>query len=285
VIASLTSVVVGVVVGGAIWMAVREVFDAGVFARTNHRGAPVLTSVGIVIPITVTLLAGFLRVMQLLTQRAPGWDQLVGPTVTAALGFGLFGLLDDLAGTGQSGGFRGHLGALARGRVTTGALKLLGGGAVALLTSAALARGDEGLVGALRDAAIVALAANAANLLDRRPGRTTKVAGAAFLGLALWSGSPTLVGPGVGVGAAIALLPSEFRERIMLGDAGANALGALVGLATLAALPTATARWVVLSLLLALNLMSVVVSFSSVIDAVPPLRYLDRLGRRTEPED
>jgi hypothetical protein len=38
-------------------------------------------------------------------------------------------------------------------------------------------------------------------------------------------------------------------------------------------------------LLLALNLMSEVVSFSSVIDAVPPLRYLDRLGRRTEPED
>jgi UDP-N-acetylmuramyl pentapeptide phosphotransferase/UDP-N-acetylglucosamine-1-phosphate transferase len=71
----------------------------------------------------------------------------------------------------------------------------------------------------------------------------------------------------------------------MLGDAGANALGALVGLATLAALPTATARWVVLSLLLFLNLMSEVVSFSSVIDAVPPLRYLDRLGRRTEPED
>ena len=93
------------------------------------------------------------------------------------------------------------------------------------------------------------------------------------------------MGPGVGVGAAIALLPSEFRERIMLGDAGANALGALVGLATLAALPTATARWAVLALLVAVNLLSEFVSYSAVIDAVPPLRYLDRLGRRTDPED
>ena len=284
-IASVLAVLVGVAVGGAIWLAVRDVFDVDVFARTNHRGAPVLTGVGIVIPVTVTLLAGFLRIMQLVTQRAPGWDQLVGPTVTAALGFGLFGLLDDLAGTGQSGGFRSHLGALARGRVTTGALKLLGGGAVALLTSAALARGDEGLLGALRDAAIVALAANAANLLDRRPGRTTKVALAAFAGLALWSGSPTLVGPGVGVGAALALLPAEFRERIMLGDAGANALGALVGLAALAALPTAPARWALLGVLLGLNLLSEFVSFSAVIDAVAPLRYLDRLGRRGDDPD
>ncbi len=278
-IASTLAVLTGLLVGGAVWLAVREVFDVGVFARTNHRGLPVTTGVGILIPVTVTLLAGFLRVMQLVTQRAPGWDQLVGPSVTAALGFGLFGLLDDLAGTGESGGFRGHLGALARGRITTGVLKLVGGGAVALLTSAALVRGDEGLLGALRDAAVVALAANTANLFDRRPGRTTKVAAVAFVALAVWSRSPTLVGPGVGLGAALSLLPSELRERIMLGDAGSNALGALLGLATLAALPGASARWAVLAVLVVLNVVSEFVSFSTVIDAVPPLRWADRLGR------
>ena len=37
-------------------------------------------------------------------------------------------------------------------------------------------------------------------------------------------------------------------------------------------------RWIVLGVLLALNLASEVVSFSQVIDATPPLRWLDRLG-------
>ena len=64
----------------------------------------------------------------------------------------------------------------------------------------------------------------------------------------------------------------------MLGDAGANPLGALCGLAALAAAPAAGARWIILIVLLALNLVSEVVSFTAVIDRVAPLRWLDRLG-------
>lgn len=277
---SLLALPVGAAVCAALWAATAASFDVEALRRNNYRGAAVLTGVGVLVPVTLALLAGFIRLMQVITERNPSWDQLVGPSVAAALGFGLLGLLDDVTGVGQSGGFRAHFGRLLHGEISSAMLKVIGGAAVALVVSAAVGRGDEGVSGALRDAAIVALAANLANLLDRRPGRATKVATVAFVVAALTSGAPSLVGPGLGVGAAIGLLPPEFRERIMLGDAGANPLGALCGLAALVAVPGAAGRWVLVVSLVVLTVASEFVSFSRVIDAVAPLRWLDRLGRR-----
>ena len=51
----------------------------------------------------------------------------------AVFGFGLLGMIDDLAAVGEDRGFKGHLGALREGRVTTGLLKLFGGAAVAVV--------------------------------------------------------------------------------------------------------------------------------------------------------
>jgi UDP-N-acetylmuramyl pentapeptide phosphotransferase/UDP-N-acetylglucosamine-1-phosphate transferase len=77
---------------------------------------------------------------------------------------------------------------------------------------------------------------------------------------------------------AAGLLAADLRERLMLGDAGANALGAALGLGVvLTASPAA--RTAVLIAVVALNLASEVVSFSRIIDGVAPLRALDRLGR------
>lgn len=70
-----------------------------------------------------------------------------------------------------------------------------------------------------------------------------------------------LVGPVVG--ASIALLPDELAERCMLGDTGANALGAALGVAAVVRAP----RPVRPALL------------GGVIDRVPMLRRLDRWGR------
>jgi hypothetical protein len=65
----------------------------------------------------------------------------------------------------------------------------------------------------------------------------------------------------------------------MLGDTGANLLGAVLGLAVVleASRPV---RTVVLVALILLNLASERVSFSAVIDRTPGLRQFDRLGRR-----
>jgi UDP-GlcNAc:undecaprenyl-phosphate/decaprenyl-phosphate GlcNAc-1-phosphate transferase len=106
-----------------------------------------------------------------------------------------------------------------------------------------------------------------------------KVALVAYFAVLLGAGfDGELTGVAVIAGAAAALLWPDLRERLMLGDAGSNVLGAVAGLGVV----LSTALWVrvvVLVVVLALNLASEAVSFSKVIERVPPLRYADRLGR------
>jgi hypothetical protein len=197
-------------------------------------------------------------------------------TVTA-LGFGLLGLLDDLGGAGESGGFGGHLRAVADGRLTTGAVKLFGGAAVAVVVVAVVESGSLGRL--LADGALVALAANLGNLFDRAPGRTTKVALLALVVLVVGAGAePELAGVALVVGAGAGLLPGDLGERLMLGDAGANVLGAALGLGVVLVC-SPTTRTVVLVVVALLNLASERVSFSKVISSVSPLRAADRWGR------
>ena len=101
----------------------------------------------------------------------------------------------------------------------------------------------------------------------------------AFIALVATSGAArALSGVAVVIGAALALLLDDLHERLMLGDAGANVVGAALGLGVVLTCAPAT-RLVVLAIVTFLNLLSEVVSFSRVIDAVPPLRFLDRTGR------
>ena len=272
----------GVAVGALAWWALRAQLGARVFARPNHRGVLVPTAAGLVLPLTALVVAAGVA----LGESAGGWRAGApvarGATLAIVIGFALLGLVDDLAGRGEDGrGFRGHLAALARGRLTTGGLKLVGGGAVALAVCAPVSGGGPGRL--LADALLVALAANLGNLFDRVPGRTLKISLVAFAALALATGlDPELAGVAVVVGAGLALLPGDLGERLMLGDTGANALGGVLGLGVVLTTAPGT-RLVVLVAVAALNLASEVVSFSRVIESVPVLRALDQAGRRHQP--
>jgi UDP-N-acetylmuramyl pentapeptide phosphotransferase/UDP-N-acetylglucosamine-1-phosphate transferase len=275
----LVYVVAGAILGAQAYVALRPVLTTPVFARRNHRGDDVPTAAGLAIVLAVVAVAAIVAVIS-----AAGWtgDAAATPgrvaTVIAVVGFGFVGLLDDLAGGWSGGGFRAHLGALRHGQLTTGAVKLVGGAVVAVVAVAAL--GDQTLGWLLVDAAVVALAANLANLLDRAPGRTIKVGLVAFAVLAAADGaSAAVAGPGLAVGAAAALAVPDLQEQAMLGDTGANVLGAAVGLAAVIALdpgPTVALA----AVLLALNVVSEWVSFSAVIDRTGPLRWFDRLGSK-----
>ena len=222
--------------------------------RTNHRGAPVSLASGPALALAATCAAAL----------------PLPAAAVAGLSAAALGAYDDVAGAREqergAKGLRGHVRALRRGRVTAGTVKVVGLGASGVLAASLLpgVRRDA-LVGGL----VVAGTANLLNLLDLRPGRALKT------GLA---GALALGQPGV-AGAAAALLPGDLGERTMLGDAGANALGAVLGLA-LAGRLDRRGRRVALGVLVALTGASEVVSYSRVIDAVAPLRAVDRWGRR-----
>lgn len=275
----LAHLALGLVVGAGVYLALRPTLASPLLSRTNHRGAPVATAAGLVVVLALVLVdAGFevadaaghhLAVPVIVGRRV---------VVLAAVGFGLLGFVDDLLGVGDSGGFRGHLRAMAKGRLTSGGVKLVGGGAVALISVAAVEPSSMGRL--LVDGALVALSANLANLLDRAPGRCLKVTAVAFAVLAATAAAdPILAGVALAVGAGLALVRADLGESVMLGDAGANVLGAALGLGVVLTAAPST-RSVVLVVLVALNLISEKVSFSRVIERVGPLRAIDRLGRR-----
>jgi len=254
---------------------------AAVWNRTNHRGEPVTLLEGPAVAIGA--IAGALA--------AGGSTRDRLALAVAGAGAAAFGAYDDIAGNGVSKGFRGHLGALREGELTTGAVKIAGIGATGLAAaliaeSAADASTDGSVSGSvamadtLINAALVAGGANLLNLFDLRPGRAAKVALLAG-GLLAPSrrGRSATAGP---LAAAAALLPDDLGERSMLGDSGANALGAMLGAAAAITLPR-TARLGVLAFIVGLTAASEKVSFTKVIERTGPLHRLDMLGRRPAP--
>jgi UDP-GlcNAc:undecaprenyl-phosphate/decaprenyl-phosphate GlcNAc-1-phosphate transferase len=243
------------------------------WARTNHRGEPVTLVEGPALTVASVAVSAV----------GPGLTSRVRAALAVAgAGSAAFGGYDDLAGSGSRRGFRGHLGALAQGEVTTGAVKLGGIGATGLVSAMLLGGGPADVA---VNAGLVAGGANLLNLFDLRPGRALKVAlasGTLLAGGARGGRSPAGAVLAAPLGAAAALLPEDLGERAMLGDAGANALGALLGVAAATSL-SRPARLALLAAITGLTAASEVVSFTAVIERTPALRWLDMLGRRPVP--
>ena len=256
------------------------------WTRTNHRGEPVTLLEG-----PAAALAG--AVAAATAAGVPARSRAA--LATAAAGAAACGGYDDIAGSGDRRGFRGHLGALAHGEVTTGAVKLGGIGATGV-AAAALTGGPA--VDVAINSALIAGSANLLNLFDLRPGRALKVVLAAGvpLGVSQLAARPEArpgrasrrarasraagaAGVAMPLGVAVALLPEDLGERAMLGDAGANALGAMLGAAAAGSL-SRRSRLAILAGVTALTATSEVVSFTKVIQRTPPLHWLDMLGRR-----
>ena len=180
-----------------------------------------------------------------------GWVSAVtgGPAVGLVAAVGL---ADDLW-SGPERGFRAHL----RAGRTTGVLKLAAIPVIGLLATRRLS-------GAL----LVGLTANVLNQLDTRPGRALK----AYLAAALVLGAPARV--------AVLLVPYDLREMAMLGDAGANALGAMLGLKSVSRL-TGRGCAAAIGALAGLTLLGERRSIGELIERTPGLRELDALGRRS----
>lgn len=235
--------------------------------RTNHAGAPITLLEG---PIAASgALSGVLLRAALAPRRS---FRQTAAELVAIGGAAVVGGYDDLFGSTQAKGFRGHLTALRHGVITSGMIKVAGIGAAGLAASViggsaastAAGRGTDLMI----NTGLTAGTANLANLFDLRPGRAAKVI--------IATGALT---PGAGpvVGAAAGVLPADLTGRSMLGDCGANALGAGLGVAA-GRLPRPL-RLAILAGIAGLTLASEKYSFTRVIERNRWLSALDELGR------
>ena len=238
---------------------------AGTWARTNHRGEPVDLLEGPAVALGLALAAVALS-GRTSTRRA-GVAGVLGVAVAGAVGG-----LDDLRGDASAKGFRGHLGALRRGEVTTGVVKIAGVGAAGMLAAVAARPRGSSRPGLLLDGALVAGTANLLNLFDLRPGRALKVA--ALLSPLAGGGPAAAV---LGAGSAARCRGTSPNARCSA-TPGPTRSGTMLGVGLLQR-PRVLRRAALLGVL-ALTAASERVSFSRVIDSTPALHALDRLGRR-----
>lgn len=256
----------------------RGLRDAGL-VRTNYRGRTLAFPLGAILA-TVSLVA--LAPLAVLNDRAN--LDLLTPELRRwlpyLLGIAFLGFLDDALGQGEAAatprGWRGHWGALREGRLSTGAIKAIG--AVAMAAYVVSGQGLE-TWHYIADVVLLVLVTNLGNLLDLRPGRAEKALAllGALLCLCAWTLVPIeLLGIFAGpilVGAWLTL-----GETAMLGDTGSNLIGAVAGVWLLTVLG-GDARLIALALVVLLTVYGELRSISATIEKVPPLRWLDSIGR------
>ena len=256
----------------------------GGHVRANYKGVDIPTSVGLAFALAAVVMAPAAALL-------PG-----GPAPAAAfemlalcLGFALLGLLDDLTAGREKGGFKGHLKTFfTTGHVSTALIKA-GFGVLLCAGVLLLRRGPRDWPVLIMDVFILALSANAMNLLDVRPGRTLK----GFLGgfmlligisiVLLVSGGRADVSNDTMILIvpfalwAVAYWPLDLKRRAMLGDTGSNVLGVVLGLALVWDL-SVPSRLAALGVLVFFHIITEITSLTKIIEAVPPLKWLDRWG-------
>ncbi|MDI3281270.1 MAG: hypothetical protein QJR13_07885 [Bacillota bacterium] len=263
----------------------------GGLLRPNYRGCQVPVGAGLILALAPGMALGPVLWWSIWAGRGAGAGEerfaLLLALTGSALGF--LGFVDDALGSHAARGWRGHWRALWReGRLTTGGLKAIGGGAAALLSAAALQPSPGATPWmVVPDALLIALGANLVNLLDLRPGRALK--GFLLLLLLLWASAGWSDGGVVWRSLPVALLallclPGDLKGRFMLGDTGANALGAAWGLLAARHL-TLPLKVAAVAALAALHWYAERHSLTEVIQRVPWLRSLDQWGRGEEVEE
>jgi UDP-GlcNAc:undecaprenyl-phosphate/decaprenyl-phosphate GlcNAc-1-phosphate transferase len=260
--------------------AVLRLLESAGQLKLNYRGRELPSPLG-VLPLAAALVA----LIPLMLVARLGSNEVFHPETLPiavyALGVIALGLIDDTLGErapehAAHRGWRGHGAAALRGELSTGALKAVGSLGLALFAMSYLSLSNWRW---LLAAGVLVLATNAFNLLDLRPGRSAKAF--VLLGAGLTIGSMDLRPLwAVGLFAAPLLVAGvyDLRERAMLGDTGANLLGALAGLWLVLTL-SGTGQLIALILLAAVTLLGELRSISALIERTPVLRELDSWGR------
>jgi len=237
----------------------------------NYRGIEIPIAVGVSFPATLFVVFMVERILGVY----PGGE--AGVYLAAVTGISLLGFIDDLIGTRDTLGFRGHIRKLFHGELTTGGLKAVGGGIIAVYASALLFKSWQDI---LVNALVMALFANLINLLDLRPGRAIKGFLVLFVILFFAAKSDLFLFLPL-LAAVLAYFPFDLKAKAMMGDSGSNVLGFTLGLMC-AMRMNMPFRLGFLGFLIVAHLFTERYSLTEIIERCALLRYLDNLGRGGE---
>lgn len=275
----ITAAVIGFVIGPVLR---NFLIEAGA-VKQNYRQKEVANMMGFLIVIVWILLMAiasvFSSILDAFGMRLPEGFQLTPglamPLTILITGVGLFGLIDDLMGSRDSTGFRGHIGQLLQGRLTTGALKAIG---IPLVSFYAVYQLSGSFLEALGNGLLVALFVNTLNLLDLRPGRALKLYIPLQALFILYSPVSYGLAAASLLGVALVLIRSDLKEEIMLGDVGSNILGAVLGFSFALSFGWPV-KIVLIIILIGLQVLTEKYSLTAIIEQTPVLKRIDRMGR------
>jgi len=243
--------------------------------KRNYAGKPVPTSAGIIL----VLAASFAVTITATCFAASKTDPEISLTgLPLVMGSCFVGFIDDVYGSHDSKGLRGHLQAfLKERRITTGLQKAVGIWLLAAFTVILSTEGPRAVF--ILDATLISLAANVMNLLDFRPGRSMKAFLVFFACLAPLGRSSSAGPVCAGLAGAVLIgLRDDLAERSMMGDSGANPLGAALGFWATVSFSLPVRAFLLLSLI-GIHVYSERNSLSTAISKSPILSFLDGLGR------
>lgn len=190
---------------------------------------------------------------------------------------GLVGMLDDLVGEKEIKGFKGHISALMKFKLTTGGLKLLVGGASAFILSLTIYRNFFDFI---INILLIALFTNLVNLFDLRPGRACKIfiliSIVLILSAAVSKYNYILLSL---LCLVLIYMPYDLKAKAMMGDTGSNVLGMTLGVFC-AGTQTFSIKILYLFLLIILHIISEFYSITKIIEKNRFLCYIDKLGRK-----
>lgn len=268
-IIAVLALVIGALLEGVIlFFLVGMLKETGAVCK-NFRGIEIPVSAGLSFPAVVMLV--FL-IYALLSRYENSYHLFLMGIITISF----LGFIDDMLGRRDTLGFKGHFGALRRGRLTSGGLKALGGGMIALFVAFFI---SGGFINIIINTLVLALFTNMLNLLDLRPGRAVKGFLIFAIVILIITGGRVdwlLITPLVG--AVLWYFRFDLSARVMMGDAGSNVLGFALGYGVVTNL-TLSGRTGVLVFLIAVHILTEKYSLTRIIERVGILRFIDNIGR------
>lgn len=263
------AIVVGAIVEWIILHYLLDMLKNAGAVRKNYLGLDIPVSAGLSFSLSVMLTL-------LLYKLFFRYDNTYHLFILGLISISFLGFIDDMLGQRDTLGFRGHFGALFRGKLTTGGLKAVGGGFVAFFIACFC---SAGWLNIILNTLILALFTNLLNLFDLRPGRAIKgwlITLLIVLIAAHGRIDYLLLAPLLG--AVLWYFSYDLKAHTMMGDAGSNVLGFALGFFTVTSLSLGF-RVGFLIFLIAMHIFTEKFSLSQVIEKTAVLRFIDQLGR------